>query len=434
MARSGRRWGRMAMLGTAIAALGCGTAAEGAPGAAPADSAAVGPLLERLQDADRSLYPDELLETDPTLRDSALAALDSLGLSGYRHRYRGPAVEASLTVASSLITYNRVEALVAGLGGDLETRGGAHFNVQAAYATGPRKLRHLERLEVPVRQVVLEAGYADRVVAYGSNSPAANGLRALVGSADEKDYLRRLGARAGFRIQVGRGGRIGAAYEASKDRSVGVHTDFAFLGDSRLMAVNRPVDEGMTRSVVVEAAWGRLGDDRLQVDLRHRVAGGGLGGDFDFVRTDFRGSLRRYLPGNHEAVWDLVVARAGGKPPVQALADVGGLSTVRGFDRRTRVGRTAVAARMELFPAFDPLGAVVPALRKLRFQFVPWADAGRVWDGGSDAWITSAGIGVQRYIAPLEDAAYLRLDAAFPLGPDRPETVRFMLRFTRALF
>lgn len=405
-----------------------------APVPASVDSTAGEPLLQRLQEADRNLYPPELLETDPGLRDSSLAALDSLGLAGYEHRYRGDALEAGLTVASSLITYNRVEALVAGLGLNLDARGGAHLNLQAAYATGPRKLRHLERLEVPVRGLVLEGGYADRVVAYGSNTPTANGLRALVGSADEQDYLRRSGARAGVRRDGRHGSRVGAAYEAARDRSVERHTDFAFLGDSRLMGVNLPVAEGMTRSVVLEAAWGRLGDDRLHLDLRHRVAGGGLGGDFDFVRTDFHGSIRRYLPGNHEVVWDLALARAGGAPPVQELADVGGLCTVRGFDRRTRVGRTSLAARLELFPAFDPLGAAVPALAKARLQFVPWADAGRVWDGNSDAWLTSAGIGVQHYIAPLEDAAYLRLDAAFPLGPDRPETVRFLLRFARALF
>lgn len=53
-------------------------------------------------------------------------------------------------------------------------------------------------------------------------------------------------------------------------------------------------------------------------------------------------------------------------------------------------------------------------------QIVPWADAGRVGEGESMDWITSAGIGLQRYLWPVEDAANLRLDFAFPF--DNPSS------------
>ena len=73
-------------------------------------------------------------------------------------------------------------------------------------------------------------------------------------------------------------------------------------------------------------------------------------------------------------------------------------------------------------------------IRDLRLQLVPWADAGRVWEGNRDTWIYSAGAGIQRYLGPFGRGAYLRLDAALPLGPDRPEDLRWYLRFSRALF
>jgi outer membrane translocation and assembly module TamA len=96
---------------------------------------------------------------------------------------------------------------------------------------------------------------------------------------------------------------------------------------------------------------------------------------------------------------------------------------------------SALAARAEVLLPYNLLGATgVSFLRDLRLQLVPWADAGRVWDGGSDAWIAAAGIGVQRYLGPFGSGAFLRLDAAFPTGPDRPEDVRFHLHFSRALF
>ena len=76
----------------------------------------------------------------------------------------------------------------------------------------------------------------------------------------------------------------------------------------------------------------------------------------------------------------------------------------------------------------------VPVIQDLRLQLVPWADAGRVWDGNRNAWLSSAGVGIQRYMGPFGKGAYLRLDAAFPTGPDRSEDIRWYLRFSRALF
>jgi hypothetical protein len=52
-------------------------------------------------------------------------------------------------------------------------------------------------------------------------------------------------------------------------------------------------------------------------------------------------------------------------------------------------------------------------------QLIPWGDAARIGDGDSNDWITSVGFGLQRYIWPLEDAANVRLDFAWPI--DNPK-------------
>jgi outer membrane translocation and assembly module TamA len=334
------------------------------------------------------------------------------------------------------MTYNRVEGLVVGLAAVFETRRGFGLELQGAYATATKKFRHLEELRIPLPgRARLELGYAHHVVPYGSNRPTLNWLRALVGSADEQDYLESEGGWVAARTPWGRFGHARLGYEASKESSIDAHTDFAFFGDSRLMATNDPIDDGYDRAVFVRGVLGSLSETGNELDLGYRIAGGGLGGDFTYTRTDIRASVRRYLVASHEVVLDVGFARAGGSPPVQRVADVGGLSTVRGFSRRTLLGKTSLNARLELMVPYDFLAWTrVPVVRDFRLQLVPWGDAGRAWDGTTDVWLTSLGAGLQRYIGPFGSAAFMRLDAAFPTGPHRPETVRWYLHFSRALF
>ena len=75
-----------------------------------------------------------------------------------------------------------------------------------------------------------------------------------------------------------------------------------------------------------------------------------------------------------------------------------------------------------------------PLLGATSLQFVPWADAGRVWEGNSENWIHSIGIGAQLYLGPFENASYLRLDFAFPTRESRRGDVEVFLHFTSGLF
>jgi hypothetical protein len=171
------------------------------------------------------------------------------------------------------------------------------------------------------------------------------------------------------------------------------------------------------------------------VRFDYRLAGGALGGDFSYTWTGIRWEERRYLFGRPELYWKLAFVTTGGSPPFQRLADEGGLASIRGFPRRTRLGETSLNGRVELYLATDFFAlARVPLLENARIQFVPWADAGRVWEGNSDVWLTSLGLGLQKYFAPIRSAANLRLDVAFPTGPERPYDVGVFLRFTQMMF
>ena len=67
-------------------------------------------------------------------------------------------------------------------------------------------------------------------------------------------------------------------------------------------------------------------------------------------------------------------------------------------------------------------------------QLVPWADAGRVWDGDSDAWLHAAGFGLQTFLGAFEKASNLRVDFSFPTASDAPDDFRVDLSFTAGLF
>ena len=434
-----------AFLGLVFASPGPVTAGE-----APPDTLRRGTLLDRLQQADRAFYSDEIVYLDRSLADSGLAVLDSLGFEAFERETLKGAHRGALRFgfADRIGLYNRVEGGIAGLGMAWRLPIGPRpeLTAQAGYASGPRKLRHSTSLRTPLAvshgAPSLEVGYADRVVRLYSDDRGVNFLTSFYGSDAEESYLRRRGGWAALSWDRAPGGRWGLRYDAAVEDSVRRRTDFGLFATERPMSFNIPVDEGAERSI--EATWsaGSLLSGRQEASLRHRVAGGGLGGDFVYSRLTAEASARRFLIWNHEAVLDLAYTRVGGWAPRQRLADLGGLGTVRGFAPRTQVGRESLRARVELLLPYDLFArARVPLLRRAGLQLVPWADAGRSWGacedgsgGGSGCWLTSAGLGFQTLLGPFGAASFLRFDAAVPMGPERKDDLRLYLYFARGLF
>jgi hypothetical protein len=401
-------------------------------------TATPGSLLEKLQARDKGLYDDELLQGNAVFRDSSVARFDSLGLAAWtsevdqrRKRWR-----FDFDPAFRLWTYQRVEGLVAAGGASIETTGGNHLRLegQGGYATGSKHWRSYTSAELVFdgsdSYHRLRAYYADRVVPFGSNRPVANGLIALTAGVDEQDYLHRQGGAAEWWSSLGSHVGLGVGYGEHRESSVPQTTEFAFFG--KMDEPNPMVSNGVDRALHARARL-IFFRRRMQVNVLHRVAGGGLGGDFTYNRTQVDLAWRFYAWRRHELATKLTGVQNGGTPSFQQLGDVGGISTVRGYERRFLVGENMVAGRVEwLFP-YDVLRATdIPGVRSLGLQFVPWGDAGRVWNGNSNEWIQSAGLGIQRFLGMLGPVSNLRMDFAFPIGPDRPDDFRIHVQFTSA--
>lgn len=381
--------------------------------AAPAGPA----LLAKLQQQDDAAYSSEVAITNHAFIDSTAALHDSLGVAGLKGGppLYGDTWKFNFDPQVTHWDYNRVEGLVFG-GAAKYHRADDRASVSAfgAYATGSEKFRyHAEaRTELPNtnHKLSLAATFKDYVDPFGSNRIALNSLRAFVGGADDQDYLRRTGGSARLVLTPWEDISFDAGFEAARERSVGADADFSVFGD--LADPNPAVDEGDERAVVAGVHVG--GRRWLSGQLTQRLAGGSLGGDFRYARTDLMVQARGFILGRQEFEATLKGVATGDAPPFQELADIGGLSTVRGYDRRTHVGNHSVAARVEYFFPYDVFASSkIPLLKDAGIQFIPWADAGRVGQGDSQDWITSVGFGLQRYLWPIEDAANVRLDFAW---------------------
>ncbi len=432
---------RVSMLAWSVAVIGLASGFEPVAAQNPGQGAAadsVGESLhERLQREGAQRFDPELLESNRSFQDSVLASLDSLGLEAQKKKTRFR-LGVDFNLGERLWNYNRVEGLVAAAGIGLK-RGRDDepwATFQGGYAFGSEKFRHLETLEIPIGPetwgLATAASFGERVVPYGSNRPRWNSLRAFVGGEDAQEYLGSRGGGAFLHWRKWRSVRLSAGYEAAEETSVAATTEFALFGD--MAPVNIPVQDGTDRAIVARLHLGSLARHMVRLDAEHRVAGGDIGGSFTYNRTDLDLTLRRYF-WRQELVLQTHYVHTGGDAPVQRLADIGGVSTVRGWKQRAQVGESSLAARLEYLIPYDLFErARIPILWRLQLQLVPWADAGRTWDGAADVWITSAGLGVQHFLGDFGAPTSLRFDVALPMGPDRSRDVRLELHFVRGVF
>lgn len=409
-------------------ALGAGPLAENADTTTSLDAPQ---LLASLQEEDDAAYTPEVRITNDAFIDSTSARYDSLGVAGLADGgtpLYGSSWQFGLGPNLSKWDYNRVEGLL--LGGEF-TFGRAdertRISAFGGYATASEAFRYdlAFRTTLPAthRKAWLVLSRRDRAEPFGSNRPALNSVRAFVGGADDQDYVDREAMSARVVVNPTRGLVFDVGYEMLEDANAYALEDFSLFGD-----MNQPNpqvqfgnDHAVTASVQINAPrW-------LSIQLAQRVAGGALGGNFDYQRTDITIHARGFVVGRQEFDLTLAGVATFDYPPIQRLADVGGLSTVRGYARRTHVGKDSFAARLEYLIPYDVFSYTrIPLLRSSRIQVVPWGDAARVGDGDSPGWIRSVGVGLQRYLWPIENAANLRLDFAFPQDGDSQDLVVYL--------
>lgn len=328
----------------------------------------------------------------------------------------------------SLTTYNRVDGLR--LGSGLEAGLGRRANAEAIVAHGLASERWSGRAALDLtlpRQGPLEIAWGDLVTPFGPNRGAYfTSLAALVAGQDRQDYLRRRELSVELPWHA-RGARFAFGWFAREEYSVAAATDFRFVGGGTpLQELNPAIDAGRTRGLRVSSRLSRREQDdfnereRWFVEAGAGVAGGELGGTFEYAWQDLEARYAHPVPLGSTLRLGVQVANTAGTPPLQALPYLGGDGNLRGYERLEFVGRRSLSLRADVAFGRDILASTrIPIVRRLHLQIIPHVDFGTTWGDARGAgktraaldgsWKSSVGLGVQRNIL-YPGIAAVRLD------------------------
>jgi hypothetical protein len=413
-------------------------------GAAAGAQQAGDPVEERLKARNAEL--DSLLNRESLVRDTT--GLDNLPLwdtnadslfNQYPDFDETTRLRFSLTPLS-FSTYNRVEGQRLGVGLRLADQRWFEADAGAGYAFKSHRWSGFGRLTLgepggPAVRVEAE----DRTIPFGPNRiEYAAGFLSLVAGQDRQDYLRSRGGsltlfpfrQPDWKVWMTVLHREELPEEARADY-------YIFGGGAPMEEPNPAIDAGRTRAAVL---GGNVSLRQKLIDLEGEagVAGGELGGDFDYSWQSARATLRPTFPDGGILSVSLEGSRTGGSPPVQSLPYLGGDGNLRAYDRLEFVGRSRASTRIEYATGVDLLGRTgVDVLKKLRLQFIPFFDSGSTWGdvAGVDKsrgnlegeWKSSVGLGFRREFW-LPGVQAVRLDVSRRLdGADDPWSVWFRI-------
>ena len=262
--------------------------------------------------------------------------------------------------------------------------------------------------------------------------------KALVNTDQGIEFYRRFGHEVfGYR-KLGGKTQAGLLFRSDDYRSLEVTTkDPPIASDSAYY--NPPIPEGRMSSFVATVRWVSMGTlyqsqesegralfqpsfygtdwfrkpEAFRLDATLEVSRPGLGSDFDFTR--FIARLRwHHEVGFKNAVDGRVLGGlTGGDPPLEKLFALGGLNTLRGYERKRIQGERMALVNLEW--AFYP-SPRWPAL-------IGFWDGGGAWGGEptADGQRTPAGwhddLGAAVRWPPRTNKFFGRLDVAWPLSP-----------------
>jgi hemolysin activation/secretion protein len=253
------------------------------------------------------------------------------------------------------------------------------------------------------------------------------------------ELFRRYGHEGFVHRKLGPRAQVGVLFRSDDYRSLPVaNRDEPIPPDDP--DYNPPIEEGLMRSFIFTVRWTSGGDlfenqqaelravtqpsfygtdwfrkpEALRVDATYEVATTGLGSDFDFTR--FIGRLRwhRELGDRFGLDGRIFGGLTSGDPPLPKLFALGGLNTLRGYERKRIQGERMFIATLE--GAYYPPGRFTPAL-------IGFWDGGGAWGGEPTAdgrrfpagWKDDLGLAVR--FPQRASRIFGRLDVAWPLSP-----------------
>lgn len=381
----------------------------------------------------------EFGEFESTDWDSVFAAFDS----GFG-RQGGPGLDPLFGVR-----YDKVEGLhlEGGVGVGprwswlrrVELRSGYDLGRERPHASARLALGPTERERFGV-----EFEIHDGIRSFGAHQPYGNTLFALVAGYDARPYLRDRGGSAGvwwkpFQTVTGRLGFVRFREDPAR-----AHTTFHIFGPDRWMEDNLAAERLHANAIEVGLALRpRYSEDvalpGFYALFRARIHGGEwLQGDREYSTIEVRVDYLAELPWEDSVDLRLRYSLAAGRPPLQALPDLGGDAGLRAFEPRRFVGVESRLARVQYLWHEDFLRRTrIPHIKRGRLRLVPFAEIGSVWSnpdeqGGADPlrdlddlrapraseahW--NLGFGLRRDVESSGLLSYVQVDFAWPMGAE----------------
>jgi hypothetical protein len=341
--------------------------------------------------------------------------------------------------------YNRVDGVSLGIGSELSLTDASRYNHlrfmgRASYGFSAETVRYVLGVDRPFfGSGKLVLGYSYHDLTDSDDGFRRYGLEEAPGgtinTGKNSDFFRRLGHEAYAIFRASRTTQLGVSFRSDGYTSLPVVTD----SDEP----NPRIEEGRMRSLIGSVRWASEGDlfptrgherdayllpslylssprkpQRWRAEGTYEIATPGMGSDFDFSRFIGRVRFHRALSVHH--VLDAVAygGFTGGEPPLPKRFFLGGIGTLRGFEKKEFEGRhlALVAAEWAIRP-----GRFWPAV-------VPFYDGGVAWGAapGSSGWRNDAGLGLRW---PADTDVFARVDAAVPFDPEPAKrTVKWNLR------
>ncbi len=222
-----------------------------------------------------------------------------------------------------------------------------------------------------------------------------NSLSAFFIKKDFHDYFRRRGYSVHFSQNISPFFQVKAEYRRDEYRSLSRSTNWALFAGNRDFRENPSLgdDEGQMRSLYTQLVIDTRDDlpnphKGVYLNLNaEKSAPNFLGGEFDFER--YMAEVQFFVPITFGESLRLrgMAGTSQGYLPLQKNFELGGISTLRGFDYKEFSGTRMVLANIEyvvssgLFRGFLGLDEL---------NFIIFGDAGDVWSGSPAETITES--------------------------------------------
>lgn len=410
---------------------------------APADSA-LGAYVRSLSDSTDSWFGSTAAPLDTTGLDSALVAGLAKPPGSPGHSGSGSERRKLSFGYGPALGFNRVDGAQLGGTGSMSVPRAGQLSARAQYTTGTHDLLGegawtrswgLERWK---SRAVFKAAAGRWTEAFDRDhfDPFYATFNALAYGGDRHQYVRRDGFRASLRVGRDRGS-LTAQWRDQLESALPYTTDWVLFGGDPVLPYNTAAALGRAREWSLHADAGVPGT-RFRVNGHYWTSDPRIGSDFRYRRYQLSSGGDISLGQHFALVPQFMFGRLRGDALPQEALFLGGVSSLRTLDRNQLAATGRAFARADLvlvddlrdllhlpLPAWLPLqsGAFVASGAAWGRDPVSGAAVATLRDAPHrEEWLSEAGIGLSWRPGIPDPLMSLRLEYAWPIGPDDRDT------------